>query len=172
MSLLWQGIFKTMNIQSVDISILKTKLNNVKNHNKRNIDSIKKSLIEFNQYKPLIVNSNYEILVGKGTYLAMKQLNYKTVEVIKKELTEQQEKQLIVLDNRTSQLSDINTEMVEKILYDLDSQKINLTAYNDKQIENIMNNISNKQMDDQTEKINEGQIICPFCKNKFSLKQD
>ena len=66
-----------MNIQKINIDLLKTDLNNVKYHNKKNIESIKKSLVEFNQYKPLVVNKDYQILVGKGTYLAMKQLGYK-----------------------------------------------------------------------------------------------
>lgn len=159
-------------IQQIDISLLKTNLNNVKYHNKKNIESIKKSLSEFKQYKPLIINDDYQILVGKGTFLAMKQLKYKTVFVVKKSISKKEQQELIILDNRTSQLSEMNNDIIENVFYDLDKQKINITGYSDSQMENIMNDISKKQLDDQTDKINNFQITCPYCHNSFAVKQD
>lgn len=160
-----------MNVQEVDISILKTNLNNVKNHGKKSIDSIKKSLIQFKQYKPLIINEDNEILIGKGTFLAMKQLKYKTAFVYRISISKQKQNQLIVLDNRTSQLSEIDNDVIQKIFFQIDNQNINLTAYTDKQVEKIMNQLHQKQQDDQTEKANIYQITCPYCKTKFSIEE-
>ena len=40
------------------------------------------------------------------------------------DLNEKQQKQLIVLDNRTSQLSEINNNAIQKMLYDLNKNKL------------------------------------------------
>lgn len=174
MSLLWKRIFKTMNVEKVKIDILKTDLNNVKHHNKKNIQAIKKSLIEFGQYKPLIVDQNYQILVGRGTYQAMKSLKYEFVDVLVKNIDQKQKKQLIVLDNRSSELSEINKDVVQKVFYQLNQQQLELTAYSNNQVEKIMNDLKIQQMDDQTSKINSQQlkITCPYCKTSFNLEKE
>ena len=163
-----------MNVQKVDIKLLKTNLNDVKHHNKKNIQAIQKSLSEFGQYKPLIVDTNYQILVGKGTYIAMKKLGYKQVDVVVKDLTENQKNQLIVIDNRSSQLSEIDNSKIEQIFYSLDNQQIKLTAFSDKEVDKIMNQMSEEQMDDKTDKVNSKQlkITCPYCKTVFNLQKE
>ena len=99
----------------------------------------------------------------------MKQLGYQQVQVVIKDLNEQQQKQLIVLDNRTSELSEIDENIIEKMFYDLNSEEVKLTAYSDKEVQNIMNKITIEEMDDQTEKLNDNQITCPYCKTKFTV---
>ena len=169
MSVLRKIVSKTMNSEKIKLNLLKTNLNNVKTHNKKNIDAIKKSLKKFGQYTPLVVNkNNFEILKGVGTYMAMKQLNYQQCQVYFVNLNENQENQLIVLDNRTSQLSQIDTQMIEKMFYDLKEEQIKITGYNQKEVDKIMNEISIKEKDDQTQKANIVKIKCPYCGKYFS----
>lgn len=161
-----------MKIQKIKISKLKTNLNSVKHHNRKNIEAIKNSIKIFNQYSPLVVNKdNFEILKGVGTYLAMKQLNMQQCFVYFVDLEEKQQNQLIVLDNRTSELSEIDNKAVEKILYDLNQNEALFTGFSEKQIQNIMNSQTTlKEKQDSTEKINLVKIKCPYCGTQFSEK--
>ena len=158
-----------MNVQQVDIKLLKTNLNKVKFHNKKNIQTIMNSLTKFGQYTPLVVNkSNFEILKGVGTYLAMKKLKWKKCNVYFVDLNEEQQKQLIVLDNRTSQLSQFDNEVIQKMFYDMEQSDTKFTGFNEKQIDNIMNSVSQEIVQDKTEKINLVKIKCPYCGTEFS----
>ena len=122
-----------MKIQKIKISKLKTNLNSVKHHNRKNIEAIKNNIKIFNQYSPLVVNKdNFEILKGVGTYLAMKQLNMQQCFVYFVDLEQKQQNQLIVLDNRTSELSEIDNKAVEKILYDLNQNEALFTGFSEK----------------------------------------
>lgn len=161
-----------MKIQKIKISKLKTNLNSVKHHNRKNIEAIKNNIKIFNQYSPLVVNKdNFEILKGVGTYLAMKQLNMQQCFVYFVDLEQKQQNQLIVLDNRTSELSEIDNKAVEKILYDLNQNEALFTGFSEKQIQNIMNSqTTSKEKQDLTEKINLVKIKCPYCGTQFSEK--
>lgn len=160
-----------MKIEIVDIDKIQIDKNNVKTHYKRSIQSLKKSILEFNQYMPIIVNSkNNIILVGNGTYQALKQLKYKTVKVIFVDLDEIQANKLEILDNRCSQLSDINEEIVEKFFYQLNDNLIKITGYTSEEVNKIMNDLTQQSLDDQTQKINLEKITCPYCKTQFSLE--
>lgn len=159
-----------MKTEKIELNKLNTNINNVKFHNQRNIDSIKQSLKKFGQYSPLVVSkNNFQILKGAGTYKAMIELGWKQCEVCFLQLDEIQQNQLIVLDNRTSQLSELDNEMIEKILYDLDEQSIRYTGINNKQLQSIMNSEDITQQD-QTEKINLTQVKCPYCGKLFSIQ--
>lgn len=161
-----------MKIQKIKISKLKTNLNSVKHHNRKNIEAIKNNIKIFNQYSPLVVNKdNFEILKGVGTYLAMKQLNMQQCFVYFVDLEQKQQNQLIVLDNRTSELSEIDNKAVEKILYDLNQNEALFTGFSEKQIQNIMNSqTTSKEKQDLTEKINLVKIKCPYCGTQFFEK--
>ena len=155
----------------VDINTLKLNPNNVKTHYKRSIDSLKKSILEFQQYMPIVVNKRDNIiLVGNGTYQALKQLKYKTVKVIYVDLDELQASKLEILDNRTSQLSEINQQIVEKIFYELNENLIKITGYTSDEVNKIMNELTQQSLDDQTEKVNLEKITCPYCKTQFTIE--
>ena len=63
---------------------------NCKKHNQKNIDAIKHSIVEFTQYKPLVISKrNFEIIIGNGTYEALKQLNFEYADCIILDLSEE-----------------------------------------------------------------------------------
>ena len=152
--------------------MLKTQINSVKHHNRKNIDAIKNNIKKFNQYAPLVVNkNNFEILKGVGTYTAMKQLNIDQCYVYFVDLDDKKQDQLIVLDNRTSQLSQLDNIAVQKLLYDLQKNDALFTGFSQKQIQNIMNSQTTaKQKQDLTQKVNLVKIKCPYCGTQFSQK--
>lgn len=171
MSLLWKVVL-VVNVEKVKLSMLKTQINSVKHHNRKNIDAIKNNIKKFNQYAPLVVNkNNFEILKGAGTYTAMKQLNIDQCYVYFVDLDDKKQNQLIVLDNRTSQLSQLDNIAVQKLLYDLQKNDALFTGFSQKQIQNIMNSqTTTKQKQDLTQKVNLVKIKCPYCGTQFSQK--
>ena len=171
MSLLWKVVL-VVNVEKVKLSMLKTQINSVKHHNRKNIDAIKNNIKKFNQYAPLVVNkNNFEILKGVGTYTAMKQLNIDQCYVYFVDLDDKKQDQLIVLDNRTSQLSQLDNIAVQKLLYDLQKNDALFTGFSQKQIQNIMNSQTTaKQKQDLTQKVNLVKIKCPYCGTQFSQK--
>lgn len=171
-----------MNIETIELDKLKQYHLNCKIHNKKNINAIKKSLEKFNQYKPLIVSkNNFEIIIGNGTFQALKELNFKTAEVILLDLTQQQQKILNILDNKSSDLSTWNDNLLDKINL-FDEQLLNLLDF-DKDFLKKFEKIEKIKKDKTIEKIeqqiiNENQqllvnkpnfIICPCCNKKFQI---
>lgn len=149
----------------------------------KNIQAIKYSIKKFNQYKPLIVSKNTnEIIIGNGTYEALKQLNYQYVEVLYLELTEQQEKILNVSDNKSSDLSKWNEKLLDLIKQfdDEIKQILDFDADFLKKFEKIQN-LQKKKLDiseqcvilkenDNKISINKPNLIkCPCCGRQFQI---
>lgn len=170
-----------MEIKNIKIDLIKHYHMNCKKHNKKNIQAIKLSLKKFNQYSPLIVSKNTsEIIIGNGTYQALKQLNYKTVDVIFLDLTEQQEKILNISDNKISQLSSWNNNLLDKIS-NFDQNLIQALDFSDDFIKKLekKQKQSNKQLDilenDVILNNNDKQVLvskqeyvkCPCCGKEF-----
>lgn len=157
-----------LEIFEVEINSIKKDEKNAKTHSKKSIDSLKRSISEFGQYMPIVINKKTNIiLVGNGTYQALKELDYKKVKIVYVDLDEDKANKLSVLDNRTSELSEIDEDIVEKFFYELDENLIKITGYSDSEIEEIMNKITIDNMEDQTEKVNLNMIKCPYCKTEF-----
>ncbi|HHJ7995665.1 TPA: ParB/Srx family N-terminal domain-containing protein, partial [Streptococcus pyogenes] len=86
-----------MEILKIDISEIKEYKNNAKLHPKEQIEQIKKSIKEFGNNDPIAIDENNIIIEGHGRYLALKQLGYKEVDVIKlTHLSEEQKKAYIL----------------------------------------------------------------------------
>lgn len=160
-------------IFEVDVNDIFLDEKNPKTHGLKSIDAIKKSIVEFGQYMPIVVNKRTnKILVGNGTYQAIRDLDIKTVKVVFVDLDEKDANKLSVLDNRTSELSEIDENIVEKFFYDLDENLIKITGYSNSEINEIMNKLEIESMDDQTEKANLNVIKCPYCKAEFKLESN
>ena len=170
--------YNTNELLKVNINQITPFHDNCKIHNRKNIESIKKSIQLFGQYKPLIVSlRTKQILVGNGTYQALKQLNTHEVYVIFLDLTEEQQKTLNISDNKLSTLSHWNKNLVDKI-YNFDEDLLNTLDFDqnflDKLItKNTQSTIDKKQgykISEQLNKIVEVEpqyIECPCCKRKF-----
>ena len=172
-----------MEIKTVKINQIKPYHLNCKIHNEENINAIKKSLEKFQQYSPLIISSDSnEIIIGNGTYQALKQLNYKEVQVVFLKLTEQQQKILNISDNKTSELSFWNENLIEK-LSQFDQDFLNILNFDQKFLkkfekitveQNKKFDISENDVilnDDQKLLVSKQNFIkCPCCGREF-LKQ-
>lgn len=98
--------------------------NNAKEHPQSQIDQIKASIKEFGFNDPLAIDENNVLIEGHGRLLALQQLGYEDVDVIKLEhLNEIQKKQYILAHNKIT----MNTGFDEEILK-LEIEAIQLEA--------------------------------------------
>lgn len=102
-----------MKIEKVKIDDLKPYENNAKLHPQEQIDEIKKSIEEFGNNDPIAVDENNIIIEGHGRYLALQQLGYKHVEVIRlSHLTEEQRKAYTLVHNKLTMNTGFNMELL------------------------------------------------------------
>lgn len=99
--------------------------NNVKVHDKKNVDKIAKSIAEFGwRGNPIVVDKDGVIIAGHGRRLAALQLGLRTVPVVvARDLSEDQIKALRLADNRVA-IGEYDSEMLQaelaEINFDLD----------------------------------------------------
>ena len=82
-----------MKIEKVKIEEIKLYENNAKIHPEWQIEQIKNSIIEFGFNDPIAIDENNVIIEGHERYLALKELDYTEVEIIRLDhLTESKQK--------------------------------------------------------------------------------
>lgn len=110
-----------MQVETLKISSLVFDPSNARKHSKQNIESIKGSLRNFGQRKPIVVDRNGLIVAGNGTVEAARALGWKMVDVVRvpKEWTEEEIKAFALADNRTAELAEWNEDVLAKQLMDL-----------------------------------------------------
>jgi len=113
--------------------------NNVRIHTKRNLDTIKKSLTEFGQVKPILVqkSTNY-IIAGNGTFQAAKALGWSEIECNVLDLTDEKARALSIVDNRSGDLSQMDEKNLLDFLKDFDKELLDLTGYDDKELDKML----------------------------------
>lgn len=112
-----------MEILTVGIADIKPYDNNAKEHPKEQIEQIKKSILEYGNNDPIAVDENNVIIEGHGRYIAMCDLGFDEVEIIRLEhLTDEQKKAYRLVHNKLTMNSDFDIEMLEAELADLQIQ--------------------------------------------------
>ena len=90
-----------MKIEIIHIDEIIPYENNAKIHTDEQIEQIKKSILEFGNNDPIAIDKDNIIIEGHGRLIALKELGYKEVEVIKLEhLTEEQRKAYTLIHNK------------------------------------------------------------------------
>lgn len=115
-----EHITKQLRALSIDIDTITVDPDNANTHNEKNLKTIEESIKRFGQTKPIIVRAaNKVIACGNGTYLAMKQLGYKTIAANIVEMTADEAKALAIVDNRSSELSEWDESVLARQLDEL-----------------------------------------------------
>lgn len=90
-----------MKIEKIDINKIIPYENNAKVHTKEQIEQIKKSIKEFGNNDPIAIDEKGVVVEGHGRLLALKELNFQEVEVIRlSHLTDKQKKAYILAHNK------------------------------------------------------------------------
>lgn len=91
------------------------------------VASVVKSIEQCEYIAPIIVDEDNIILAGHTRYKALKQLNYKEIDVIKVYgLTDEQKRKYRLLDNKTNELAQWDFELLEQELDGLDFDDLDL----------------------------------------------
>lgn len=94
---------------------------NNKNHPKKQIDTIKNSILECWYLADIIVDENNVILAGHWRYLALQELWHETIQVQQVVwLTDVQKKKFRIMDNASAELAEYNIENLQIDLQDID----------------------------------------------------
>ena len=90
-----------MKIEKIKIEDIKPYENNAKLHPTEQVKQIKKSIKEFGNNDPIAIDERGVIIEGHGRYLALKELGYEEVEIIRLDhLTEEQKRAYSLIHNK------------------------------------------------------------------------
>lgn len=173
-----------MEILKVSIESIKPYENNAKEHPKEQIEQIKKSILDYGNNDPIAVDENNVIIEGHGRYIAMQELGFDTVEIIRLEhLSEEQKKAYRLVHNKLTMNSDFNIEMLEAELAGLqiqDMQEFGFDFLPDFTDDTTDVDIIDEVLQDETEPIiktgdiwqlGKHRLICGDCTNAEVVKK-
>lgn len=96
---------------------------NARVHSERNLDTIKESLREFGQRKPIVVTQAGIVLAGNGTLEAARRLGWTQIAVVTvpNTWTYEEARAFAIADNRTAELAKWNGELLSSQLDSLEA---------------------------------------------------
>ena len=117
-----------MRIEKVKIDEIKPYEGNAKLHPQEQIEQIKQSIMEFGNNDPIAIDKHGVIIEGHGRYLALKELGYTEVEVIRLDhLTDEQRKAYTLIHNKLTMNTGFDLEQLEIELKQIES--IDMSQY-------------------------------------------
>lgn len=103
-----------MNIEEVKLSTIVPYERNAKKHPKTQIEQIKESILRFGNNDPIAIDENNVIIEGHGRYLALKELGYELVPVIRlSHLSDQEKRAYILAHNKLTLNTDFDIELLQ-----------------------------------------------------------
>lgn len=106
-----------MQVETVDIQILKNPEKNVRKHPEKQVEEMARSVEMFGQFRPMVVDEDNVVLVGNGLLEAMKRLGRDKADIYRVTgLTEVEKYKLMMADNKVYQLGMDDLENIESIM--------------------------------------------------------
>lgn len=95
---------------------------NVRKHPQKQIDELKRSLEAFGQYRPLIVSSDGEVLVGNGLLEALRESEIEEADciVLPENASDDYKRKLMLADNKIYTLGFDDVNNIDKIMKELE----------------------------------------------------
>lgn len=104
---------------------------NVRIHGDRQIKEFVRSVEMFGQIRPLVIDEEGTVLAGNGLMLALETMGWETADCyLVKDLTENQKKKLMLVDNKIFDLGVNSTDAFDEILRSLDGD-IDIPGYDE-----------------------------------------
>lgn len=126
-----------MNIVKKKLSELKHPKLNSRIHTPKQIEELVKSLTDFEQTKPILIDENNVILAGNGLYEALLAKGDKECYCnVIAGLSENQKKKLLLADNKTFELGINDSEAFQKIIEELNGD-FDIPGFDDDLLETL-----------------------------------
>lgn len=159
-----------MKIEKVKIKEIKLYENNAKIHPEWQVEQIKNSIKEFGFNDPIAIDENGIIIEEHGRYLALKELGYSEIEVIKlNHLTEEQKSAYSIAHNKLTNNTDFDMEKLRYELNKLELADFDLTilGFENIELEEIMEVNFDETLEIEDEEAGNEKtrhkLICPHC---------
>lgn len=129
-------------VEEVNIEKLKPIKKNVRLHNATQLRELLRSFKMFDQYKPIVIDEDNNILAGNAIYQALKEAGEKTILAHRKlGLSKSDKKKLLIADNRTYELGVTNNDNILEILGELKEKgELDIPGYDSKLLDIIVKN--------------------------------
>lgn len=110
-----------LHIKMLKVSDLEYDPQNVRQHDVANIQAIQKSLQEFGQRKPIVINPDRVVIAGNGTLQAARLLGWTEIATVEvpADWSEEKAKAFAIADNRTAELANWDQEKLTLQLAEL-----------------------------------------------------
>ena len=118
-----------MQIEEVEIDSLDFDKHNARKHGVRNLDTIKASLTEFGQQKPIVVDGDNVVIAGNGTLAAARALGWEKIYIHRTPLTGSKAVAYALADNRTAELATWDLDMLSTHVSTLTAEGMDLGQF-------------------------------------------
>lgn len=133
---------------------------NVRKHPEKNIQAIIKSLEEFGQQKPIVVDKAGQVICGNGTFESIKRMGWASVQYIQTNLEGAKAEAFAIADNKTTDMSIFDEALLAEVLKDLEGEGIDLASTGFQKYE--LNTLFTQEDESPRIKLTEKFIIPPF----------
>lgn len=155
-----------LKVEYVPIDSIKAYENNAKIHTDDQIEQIKKSIEEFGMNDPIGVWKN-EIVEGHGRWLALKELGYNTVPIVRLDhLTDEQRKAYMLVHNKLTMNTGFDFSLLElelENITDIDMSSFGFESF-DVDIDGLFEEAEEKEKGVK-------KIQCPHCGEWFEVER-
>lgn len=111
------------------------------NPRRGNVDAIRESLAAHGQYRPIVVRRETgEVLAGNHTFAAAKELGWETIAATFVDVTDEQARRIVLVDNKTSDYGRYDDADLLAILKELESTEAGLagTGFGDDDLDDLV----------------------------------
>ena len=137
-----------MRVEQTYIKELIKDPDNARSHGERNIQAIEQSLAAFGQQKPIVINKEDTIIAGNGTLQAARQIGWETIQVVRTELPEHEQRAFAIADNRSAEMATWDEEVLAKTIEQLagiDQVIPKQLGFDDSEIERLMKRLEEEE---------------------------
>lgn len=123
-------------IVTVDPATVTLDVLNARAHPTRNLSTIKRSLQQFGQTKPIVLSRDGIVLAGNGTVLAARELGWSELAAVQVPLDGEQARAYAIADNRAAELAEWDYETLAGLMKDLDHK--DLLGWSNEEIDDVL----------------------------------
>ena len=164
-----------MNVEKVKLSALRHDKRNARKHDERNIEEIKRSLQEFGQHRPFVVQrGTNKVIVGNGMLDAMLALGMTEGDAYFVDDDEETSIRRALADNRTGELAAWDMGTLKDLFQDMGPEP-DVPGWNTEEIENLFQVPSAIELEDEDCKNDKDDVTtchCPKCGFVFEIKNE